>query len=171
MLVRRLFTQLSAPGALSTQPIGWALSVARCISGVVFITFGAGKFVNHASETSSFRGYGLPSPGLFTGAIGVLELAGGVLLLAGLATRLIALLLAGDMIAAIILSGILHGEAVSLTLAPSLLLAMVALLLWGPGRLSLDAELLMRRSRARAAALRTWPGGHSGAGPPVASRE
>jgi len=115
----------------------------------VSVAFGAGKFLNHASETSSFRAYGLPSPSLFAGAIGVLEIVGGVLLIGGLLTRLTALLLAGDMVAAIILSGILHGQAISLTLAPLLLLAMVVLAVLGPGRISLDARRAVRRSRTR----------------------
>lgn len=147
--MRRLLTYQSAPGSLPARPAGWALCVARSASGLVFIAFGAGKFVSHASETSSFRAYGLPWPSLFTGAIGVLELVGGVLLIAGFATRLVALLLAGDMVGAIVLSGILRGETISLTLAPLLLAALAALVVGGPGRLSLDAELRVRHARTR----------------------
>jgi uncharacterized membrane protein YphA (DoxX/SURF4 family) len=44
------------------------------------------------------------------------------------------------MIGAIVVSGVLRGEAVSLTLAPALLVAMVVLAVLGPGRLSLDAS-------------------------------
>jgi putative oxidoreductase len=143
--MRRVFAHLCSPGALSSRRAGWALSVARWTSGPVFLVFGAGKFVNHASDASSFRTYGLPWPNAFTDAIGVLELAGGVLLAVGLATRAVAVLLAGDMIGAIVVSGLLRGETVSLTLAPALLVATVALVVLGPGRLSLDAS-----GRARA---------------------
>jgi putative oxidoreductase len=143
----RVFVHLVAPGRLSKRPAGWALTATRWASGAVFVVFGAGKFVNHASETSSFQGYGLPWPILFTDAIGVLELVGGVLLIAGLATRVVALLLAGDMIGAIVVSGLMRGETISLTLAPVMLVAMVVLVALGPGRLSLDAELLARRPR------------------------
>lgn len=120
---------------------GWLLALVRIASGVVFVTFGAGKFVSHASEVASFRGYGLPWPDAFVYVIGVLELAGGILLLLGLGTRLVALLLAGDMVGAIVASGILKGETISLTLAPALLVAMLVLLTAGPGRLSLDSRL------------------------------
>jgi putative oxidoreductase len=92
---------------------------------------------------------GLPWPSLFTDAIGALELLGGILLIAGLVTRVLALLLAGDMIGAVVLSGLVRGETISLTLAPVLLVTMLGLLVLGPGRLSLDAKLLARRSRAR----------------------
>jgi len=147
--MRRVLVYLTSPGALSSRRAGWALTATRWASGAVFLAFGAGKFVNHASEASSFQAYGLPWPNLFTDMIGVLELVGGVMLAVGFATRAVAVLLAGDMIGAIVVSGLLRGETVSLTLAPALLVAMVVLVLLGPGRISLDAELFARSSRAR----------------------
>jgi putative oxidoreductase len=139
--MRRVLAAIAAPGELAGRQAGWALTATRYASAAVFVSFGAGKFVNHASETSSFETYGLPWPGLFADAVGVLELAGGALLLLGLLTRVTAVLLAGDMIAAIILSGVLHGETISLTLAPAMLAAMAALILLGPGPLALDSRL------------------------------
>jgi putative oxidoreductase len=100
----------------------------RLAAGVVFLVFGAGKFVNHGSEVDSFRDYGLPSPDAFVYAIGVVEVAGGLLLITGVATRLAALVLAGDMVGAIVASGIRKGELISLTLAPALLAGMIFLL-------------------------------------------
>jgi uncharacterized membrane protein YphA (DoxX/SURF4 family) len=99
------------------------------ISGGVFVVFGAGKFVNHSSELASFRTYGLPAPEVFVIVIGVIELVGGALLIANRFVRPAALVLAADMVGAIGVSGIAKGELISLTLAPVLLLAMVALLL------------------------------------------
>ena len=152
--MRRVLVQLASPGGLAARRAGWVLTITRWTSGAIFVGFGAGKFVNHASEASSFQSYGLPWPSLFTDAIGALELAGGVLLVLGLATRPVALALAGDMIGAIVVSGILRDEEISLTLAPALLVATTALVVLGPGRLSLDAELFARRSRARRPAAR-----------------
>jgi uncharacterized membrane protein YphA (DoxX/SURF4 family) len=106
-----------------------ALAATRWAAAIVFVVFGAGKFVDHASELASFRHYGLPLPDVFVYAIGVLELAGGLLLAAGLLVRLAAIALAADMVGAIIVSGIGRGESVSLTLAPALLVAMV-IVLW-----------------------------------------
>jgi putative oxidoreductase len=84
---------------------------------------------------------------VFVYAIGVVELVGGVLLAAGALTRLAAIALAGDMIGAVALAGIGEGEVVpSLTLAPALLIAMLLLVLVGPGSPSLD-ERLARRLR------------------------
>jgi putative oxidoreductase len=103
----------------------------------VFVAFGLGKFVNHGSELASFRAYGLPAPEVFVIAIGVIELVGGLLLIAGMLTRPVALVLAADMVGAIVVSGIARGEVISLTLAPAALVAMLVLLWTGPGGLSL----------------------------------
>jgi putative oxidoreductase len=79
----------------------------------------------------------LPAPEAFVIVIGVIELIGGLLLMAGVLTRPAGLVLAGDMIGAIIVSGIAKGEIISLTLAPAELVAMLILLWTGPGTLSL----------------------------------
>lgn len=89
--------------------------------------FGIGKFVNHAAELASFRNYGLPAPAVFVVVIGVIELVGGTLLIANRLVKPAAMVLAADMVGAIIVSGIARGELVSLTLAPAELVAMVVL--------------------------------------------
>ena len=58
-------------------------------------------------------------------AIGALEVVGGLLLASGRLIKLAALALAADMLGAIVVSGIGRREAISLPLAPALLLAMV----------------------------------------------
>ena len=114
----------------------------RLPAALVFATFGAGKFFNHASELASFRQYGLPLTDLFVYAIGVIELVGGLMLLSGRLVRLAALALAADMVGAIVVSGIGQGEGVSLTLAPALLAAMLYLIGLR------DRRLISWRSRA-----------------------
>jgi putative oxidoreductase len=109
------------------------LLVLRLLAGGVFVVFGVGKFVNHGSELASFRSYGLPAPEVFVVVIGVIEVVGGALLIAGRLTRPTALILAGDMVGAIVVSGIVKGELVSLTVAPAELVAMLVLLYSGPG--------------------------------------
>jgi putative oxidoreductase len=106
------------------------LGALRVSSGVVFVVFGAGKFVNHSSELASFRSYALPAPEVSVIVIGVIELLGGALLIANRFVKPAALVLAADMVGAIVVSGIARGEPVSLTLAPALLLVMVGLLVW-----------------------------------------
>ena len=129
----------------------WA-ALTRWAAGIIFLIFGVGKFSNHAAELASFRHYPLPAPDTFVYLVGVIELAGGLLLIMGLLTRLAALALAADMIGAIAVSGLARGELISLTLAPLLLVAMISLIRFGAGSCSLD-----RRSALKAA---------SGHGPP-----
>jgi putative oxidoreductase len=112
-----------------------ALLGLRLLAGGVFVVFGIGKFVNHTSELASFKTYGLPAPEIFVIVIGLVEVVGGLLLIIGALTRPAALVLAGDMIGAIVVSGIARGEIISLTLAPAELVAMLVLLWTGPGAL------------------------------------
>ena len=118
---------------------GRALLALRVVSGVVFVAFGIGKFVNHSSELASFQNYGLPLPALFVVVIGVVELVGGGLLIRGRLLKLTALVLAGDMVGAIVVSGVARGEIISLTLAPALLVAMIVLL-WAGGKPTVLSE-------------------------------
>jgi len=117
----------------------------RVVSGGVFVAFGAGKFVNHASELASFRSYGLPAPEAFVIAIGVVELFGGLLLIAGVLTRPAALVLAGDMVGAIVVSGIAKGEVISLTVAPAELVAMLTLVWTGSGAIALRPSAPLKK--------------------------
>ncbi len=113
---------------------------ARIAAGLVFLGFGIAKFANHSVEVDSFETYGLPAPDAFVYVIGTIELIGGLMLIAGAGTRLAALVLAGDMVGAIAVSGIKEGEPVSLTLAPLLLAVMIVVLWAGPGRPALSPQ-------------------------------
>jgi putative oxidoreductase len=106
-----------------------AVAALRIAAGAVFVAFGIGKFTAHASELASFRDYGLPAPEVFVYAVGVVEIVGGALLMFDRLTRPAALVLAIDMVGAIVVSGIAKGEPISLTLAPALL-ATTLLVLW-----------------------------------------
>lgn len=130
---------INRPQSVDTEPphrarvivmARWLVAI-RWIAGIVFVVFGAGKFVNHASELASFRHYALPAPGVFVYVIGALEVAGGLALPSSRLVRITALVLATDMVGAIIVSGIGQGEIISLTLAPALLVAMIFVLCAG----------------------------------------
>jgi putative oxidoreductase len=118
----------------------------RLASGGIFVVFGIGKFLHHGSELASFKTYGLPAPEAFVLIIGVIEVVGGLLLITGVFTRLAALVLAGDMVGAIIVSGIAKGELISLTLAPAQLVVMMVLLWRGSGPWSLKPSPPLRPS-------------------------
>jgi uncharacterized membrane protein YphA (DoxX/SURF4 family) len=101
-------------------------------AGAIFVVAGLVKFVFHHWELHAFRSFGLPWPSALEIFAGVLETAGGVLLMVRRAVAPTAVLLAITMIVAIVSSGIGHGDVIpSLTLAPALLLAMLYLLAGG----------------------------------------
>jgi uncharacterized membrane protein YphA (DoxX/SURF4 family) len=91
----------------------------------------------------------------------VIEIGGGLLLLAGLLTRLAALALATDMLGAIVVSGLARWETVSLTLAPVLLAAMIILIQFGAGDWSLDRHLAANMDCRYAALPVNFPGTRS----------
>jgi uncharacterized membrane protein YphA (DoxX/SURF4 family) len=102
------------------------------ITGVIFVFAGLVKFVFHHWELHAFESFGLPWPSALEIFAGVLETAGGVLLVARRFVVPVAALLAVTMIVAIASSGIGHGDVIpSLTLAPALLLATLYLLARG----------------------------------------
>jgi uncharacterized membrane protein YphA (DoxX/SURF4 family) len=99
------------------------------LTGVIFIPAGLVKFAFHHWELHAFQSFGLPWPSALEILAGVLEVAGGVLLILRLGIVPVALLLAATMAVAIGSSGIGHGDVIpSLTLAPALLLALLFLL-------------------------------------------
>jgi len=122
------------------------LLVLRVVAGLVFFMHGYQKlFDNGISATQDgFDMMGAPLPNITAVIVTFLELAGGIALVAGVATRIVAALLAIDMVAAY---AIVHQEngffAANGGFELVLLLAgaAVALVLTGAGAYSVDAAL------------------------------
>ncbi len=125
---------------LATRPASLPL-ILRVAAGLVFFLFSFGKFVRRDAEVRAFDRYGLPWPEVTVTLVGVLELVGGLLLIAGVLTRPVALALAGNMIGAISTGGRVDGGIIHLGLAPALLIVMLILLRTGAGARSVDARL------------------------------
>jgi uncharacterized membrane protein YphA (DoxX/SURF4 family) len=114
------------------------------VTGVVFMLAGLPKLVAFHWELAIFVDLGLPRPGIWVIAAGLIEIAGGALLVSRRAVTPAAVLLGGTMAVAIAVSGIGHGDVVpSLTLAPALLAACIYLVV------SDGAWLRRARSRSR----------------------
>jgi putative oxidoreductase len=113
----------------------------RIFVGVVFVFFGGLKFLITQFEVAEFVRFGFPESALVVQLVGLLEVAAGLMLVVGLATRLAALGLAVVMAGAILTAGLSVGGPFHLGLAPALLAANLYLLVAGPGSLALDRRL------------------------------
>jgi putative oxidoreductase len=112
---------------------------------------GDGKLHNLDRVTSFFTQLGIPFPAANAVFIAVLEFVGGLLFALGLGSRLIALLFVGDMAVAYIaadreaLTSIFSDPNKFYDAAPyTFLVAALIVLIFGPGKYSLDALLTKR---------------------------
>lgn len=136
---------------LLTDPFGsdvldWGALPLRLALGLIFLDAGFGKFHRGISGTGRWmEGLGIPMPQLTARLVAVTELAGGVLLLAGLGVHWVAIALAIDMAAAAgtakfkMGAPFQGGEVQGYDFNVILVGASVALVLIGAGPLSLDA--------------------------------
>ncbi len=126
-----------------------ASSRVAVVTGVIFVIAGLPKLLAFDGELAIFVALGLPKPQMWVIAAGVIEIAGGALLIARRAIWAAALMLGTTMAVAIVVSGIGHGDVVpSLTLAPALLAACVYLVVKDGAWLGRLAWLRRGRSRS-----------------------
>ena len=142
--------------ATPTQ-LSLGLLALRVVTGVVFFAHGAQKFFVYGLDgvTAGFAGMGIPLAGLVGPAVALVELLGGLALVAGLLTRLAGLGLAAVMLGAVLVAHLSAGFFLpnGYEFALTLLGAALALSLTGAGRWSLDAILARRAEPARARAI------------------
>lgn len=124
--------------------------LTRLVVGQAFFFTGRGKLQNPEGVVSFFTDLGIPFPAANAAFISRLEYYGGLLLVAGLLTRLVALLLGSTMVVALLTAdranfmGALLGtsEAGLTDIVPVVyLLFLVWLVAAGPGVASIDAVL------------------------------
>lgn len=119
--------------------------LARLTLGLVFVESGWGKLGNLERVAGFFASLGLPAPAFQAHLVAFSEFGFGILVLAGLCTRLAALPLSAIMVVAIVtarseeLSGFWGGLSALAGFTEFLyLLLLVWLIVAGPGALSLD---------------------------------
>jgi len=126
------------------------LLVLRLSWGWQFFLTGKGKLMNLERTADFFQSLHIPLPHLNAWVVGLSECVGGLLLLSGLATRLVGALLAFDMVVAYLTADIDKVKHIFeepdkfLSADPFLfMLASVILVAFGPGMFSVDR--LIRR--------------------------
>lgn len=130
------------------------LLLIRVYWGWQFLQSGIGKFNHIEKVISFFTDLGIPAPTLNAYFNASLETIGGLLLILGLASRLIAVPLTINMIVAYItadreaLTSFFSEPAKFFAADPfPFLLVSLLVLLFGPGKLSLDTLILMWRKK------------------------
>jgi len=133
------------------QRVNAALAILRIVVGAVFIAHGAQTlFVfGLAGVVGAFGQMGVPLPGVIGPAIAFLEFFGGIALVLGLFTQPVALLIAFDMLGAIVLVNLNKGFIGGYEFELSLLSGALALALAGAGEYSLDRVLASRKAEGR----------------------
>jgi putative oxidoreductase len=124
------------------------LAALRIAVATIFIRHGAQKlFVfGFAGVTGAFTHMGVPLPGVMGPLIGLLEFFGGIALLLGFLTRVLAVGFVLDMLGAILLVQLKRGFS-GYELEFLLLGSSVAFFLTGAGGFSIDALLAGRRQK------------------------
>lgn len=136
------------PTALRRLDAG--LAVLRVIVGTVFLAHGAQKLFVFGLPglIDGFSGMGIPLAAVTAPAVALLEFAGGVALIAGLFTPLVAAGLAAVMLGAVLMvhlpAGFFAPNGVEFAL--TLFAASITLMLTGAGAWSLDGLRARRRT-------------------------
>lgn len=138
----------------TAPPATW---LVRAIVGAVFVSEGVQKFLfPDELGVGRFVKIGIPAPEVMAPFVGVVETVGGLALLVGIGTRLVAIPLLVSMLVAITSTKLVtfgkngfwktaHEARTDLLM----IFGLVFLLLVGAGPVSLDARIRARRARGR----------------------
>ena len=114
----------------------------RILAGIAFIAHGIPKLADPAMTQGFFGNIGLP-PELAI-PIGLLEVVGGFALLVGVVTRIASILFIIEMIGAPIVAKLSEGFVGGFELDLLLMSVAISLLLTGPGKISVEYDILRR---------------------------
>jgi putative oxidoreductase len=129
--------------------VSFAPLVLRLVLGAILLTHGMIKFMHLRGAIQSFSHIGIPLAGVVTPLIALLEVVGGLGLILGVGTRLFAVLLAGELLIAILTARLSAGFVDGYEFELALIAGLISLLLSGPGRLALLKDEITFFARKR----------------------
>ncbi|HVT99015.1 MAG TPA: DoxX family protein [Acidobacteriaceae bacterium] len=148
-LIPALYRRFQLASARLESPF---LLLVRVYWGWQFAQSGWGRLHNVDRATGFFASLNIPAPHFTVICISLLEFIGGIMLIAGLASRFFGLLLAGDMIVAYLLSdrdalaAIISDPGKFYNADPyTFLFASLMVLIFGAGRFSVDYYIFRRK--------------------------
>jgi putative oxidoreductase len=152
-LLEKCYVLLTRVGSSLQSPF---LLAVRLYWGWQFMETGWGKLNDIGKVIGFFTELGIPAPALNAYFVSALEFGGGILLILGLGSRLIALPLFIDMVVAYItadreaLFSIFSNPDKFTAAAPyTFLIASLIVLIFGPGKFSVDALLAGRMASSQ----------------------
>ncbi|MEO8530354.1 MAG: DoxX family protein [Deltaproteobacteria bacterium] len=119
----------------------WTLLLGRVLIALIFVLSGIGKVFDFAGTAGYIASVGLPLASVGVVVAIVVELIGGLMLLAGYKTRLVALVVAAfTIVAAILFHNNLADQMQMIMFLKNLAIAggLLFVAVFGPGRLSVD---------------------------------
>lgn len=141
------------------------LLAVRLYFGWQFAQAGWGKLHRMPDVIQFFASLGIPAPAANAWFVTLLEFVGGILLMLGIGSRLLALLSVGDMIVAYItadraafLGFFTHPDKFEAAAPFVFLAAWLIILIFGPGKISIDALLARTFRREEIAGTTSRPG-------------
>ena len=133
----------------------YGLAILRIVLGIAMIVHGWSKLSGGVDNVAGFFGetLGIPLPGLMAWVVTIVELVGGILLVVGFLTQIAGILIALDMLGAILFAYLLRGapfiENGAITWEKEAVFAAAALciVLAGPGAWSVEDAVAGNRTR------------------------
>lgn len=132
--------------------VDWVATLSRVFCGIVFIVHGDPKIMN-LSGTSTFFAENFGVPGWVAIPIAILEFFGGILLVAGFATRILSSLFILEMLGAMVFVHFGQGWDVfqgGYEYNLALIILLLTVIVIGPGPLSADRTISRARGTDRA---------------------
>lgn len=134
----------------------YGLAILRIVLGIAMLVHGWSKLSGGVDNVAGFFGemLGIPAPELMAWVVTIVELVGGILLVVGFLTQIVGILIALDMLGAILFAFLLRGEPfinengfISWEKEAVFAAAALCIALAGPGVWSVDDVVAENRAR------------------------